>query len=210
MQKMDIRAFTLGPVGTNFYIAVNKDTKEALLIDPADQAAGIESYLRQNQLQPVAILLTHGHFDHIMAVNELKASLDLPVYAHEDEEEVLKSVRLNMSNMIGARYVSEADFYLKDGDTLELAGFHIIVYHTPGHTRGGCCFYIPDEKVLFSGDTLFNCSIGRTDFPTGSMSVLVRSIKEKLFVLPDDVVVYQGHEGVTNIGFEKQHNPFLQ
>jgi glyoxylase-like metal-dependent hydrolase (beta-lactamase superfamily II) len=110
--------------------------------------------------------------------------------------------------MFGTSLTIDADVYLKDGQRITLAGFEITVLHTPGHTPGGCCYYIPSEKVLFSGDTLFHYSIGRTDFPGGSMSQLVRAIKEKLFVLPEDTNVLPGHESATQIGFEKKHNPF--
>lgn len=210
MDNIKILHFVLGPVATNCYIMINTETKEAIIIDPAANADRLSAEIVSQEVSPVAILLTHGHFDHIMAVNELKDKYDIPVYAHEDEEDVLKMTSLNMSTNMGVRYVTKADHYLKDGDRLELAGFNIIVYHTPGHTKGGVCYYLPEQKILFSGDTLFHYSIGRTDFPTGSMSTLVRSIKEKLFVLPDDVQVLTGHEDMTTIGFEKKYNPFLQ
>ena len=200
---------TLGMVATNCYLIINKETKEALLIDPADNALRISNVIEENVCTLKAILLTHGHFDHIMALNELKKRYNVPVYAHEEEEDVLKQSSLNMSGMIGQIYTTQADIYVKDGEHLKLAGLDIIVLHTPGHTKGGVCYYLPEEKVLMSGDTLFHCSIGRTDFPTGSMSQLVRSVKEQLFVLPDDVQVYPGHDSVTSIGYEKQYNPFF-
>ena len=196
-------------VATNCYLIINKETKEALLIDPADNALRISNVIEENVCTLKAILLTHGHFDHIMALNELKKRYNVPVYAHEEEEDVLKQSSLNMSGMIGQIYTTQADIYVKDGEHLKLAGLDIIVLHTPGHTKGGVCYYLPEEKVLMSGDTLFHCSIGRTDFPTGSMSQLVRSVKEQLFVLPDDVQVYPGHDSVTSIGYEKQYNPFF-
>ena len=204
-----IKSMTLGMVATNCYLIINKETKEALLIDPADNALRISNVIEENVCTLKAILLTHGHFDHIMALNELKKRYNVPVYAHEEEEDVLKQSSLNMSGMIGQIYTTQADIYVKDGEHLKLAGLDIIVLHTPGHTKGGVCYYLPEEKVLMSGDTLFHCSIGRTDFPTGSMSQLVRSVKEQLFVLPDDVQVYPGHDSVTSIGYEKQYNPFF-
>ena len=205
----EIKSMTLGMVATNCYLIINKETKEALLIDPADNALRISNVIEENVCTLKAILLTHGHFDHIMALNELKKRYNVPVYAHEEEEDVLKQSSLNMSGMIGQIYTTQADIYVKDGEHLKLAGLDIIVLHTPGHTKGGVCYYLPEEKVLMSGDTLFHCSIGRTDFPTGSMSQLVRSVKEQLFVLPDDVQVYPGHDSVTSIGYEKQYNPFF-
>ena len=209
MGQIEIKSMTLGMVATNCYLIINKETKEALLIDPADNALRISNVIEENVCTLKAILLTHGHFDHIMALNELKKRYNVPVYAHEEEEDVLKQSSLNMSGMIGQIYTTQADIYVKDGEHLKLAGQDIIVLHTPGHTKGGVCYYLPEEKVLMSGDTLFHCSIGRTDFPTGSMSQLVRSVKEQLFVLPDDVQVYPGHDSVTSIGYEKQYNPFF-
>ena len=209
MGQIEIKSMTLGMVATNCYLIINKETKEALLIDPADNALRISNVIEENVCTLKAILLTHGHFDHIMALNELKKRYNVPVYAHEEEEDVLKQSSLNMSGMIGQIYTTQADIYVKDGEHLKLAGLDIIVLHTPGHTKGGVCYYLPEEKVLMSGDTLFHCSIGRTDFPTGSMSQLVRSVKEQLFVLPDDVQVYPGHDSVTSIGYEKQYNPFF-
>ena len=209
MGQIEIKSMTLGMVATNCYLIINKETKEAILVDPADNALRISNVIEENGCTLKAILLTHGHFDHIMALNDLKKKYNVPVYAHEEEEDVLKQSSLNMSGMVGQIYTTQADIYVKDGEHLKLAGLDVIVLHTPGHTKGGACYYFPEEKVLMSGDTLFHCSIGRTDFPTGSMSQLVRSVKEQLFVLPDDVQVYPGHDSVTSIGYEKQYNPFF-
>lgn len=209
MGQIEIKSMTLGMVATNCYLIINKENKEALLVDPADNALRISNVIEENNCTLKAILLTHGHFDHIMALNDLKKRYNVPVYAHEEEEDVLKQSSLNLSGSIGQIYTTQADVYVKDGEHLKLAGLDVIVLYTPGHTKGGVCYYFPEEKVLMSGDTLFHCSIGRTDFPTGSMSQLVRSVKEQLFVLPDDVQVYPGHDSVTSIGYEKQYNPFF-
>ena len=209
MGQIEIKSMTLGMVATNCYLIINKENKEALLVDPADNALRISNVIEENGCTLKAILLTHGHFDHIMALNDLKKRYNVPVYAHEEEEDVLKQSSLNLSGSIGQIYTTQADVYVKDGEHLKLAGLDVIVLYTPGHTKGGVCYYFPEEKVLMSGDTLFHCSIGRTDFPTGSMSQLVRSVKEQLFVLPDDVQVYPGHDSVTSIGYEKQYNMYL-
>lgn len=209
MGQIEIKSMTLGMVATNCYLIINKENKEALLVDPADNALRISNVIEENGCTLKAILLTHGHFDHIMALNDLKKRYNVPVYAHEEEEDVLKQSSLNLSGSIGQIYTTQADVYVKDGEHLKLAGLDVIVLYTPGHTKGGVCYYFPEEKVLMSGDTLFHCSIGRTDFPTGSMSQLVRSVKEQLFVLPDDVQVYPGHDSVTSFGYEKQYNPFF-
>ena len=204
MGQIEIKSMTLGMVATNCYLIINKENKEELLVDPADNALRISNVIEENGCTLKAILLTHGHFDHIMALNDLKKRYNVPVYAHEEEEDVLKQSSLNLSGSIGQIYTTQADVYVKDGEHLKLAGLDVIVLYTPGHTKGGVCYYFPEEKVLMSGDTLFHCSIGRTDFPTGSMSQLVRSVKEQLYVLPDDVQVYPGHDSVTSIGYEKQ------
>ena len=209
MSDFRIQTCVMGMVSTNCYIVYRKGGKSAVIVDPADNGAYILNKCRELQVEPEAVLLTHGHFDHIMALNDLKKRYNVPVYAHEEEEDVLKQSSLNLSGSIGQIYTTQADVYVKDGEHLKLAGLDVIVLYTPGHTKGGVCYYFPEEKVLMSGDTLFHCSIGRTDFPTGSMSQLVRSVKEQLFVLPDDVQVYPGHDSVTSIGYEKQYNPFF-
>ncbi len=208
MSQIEVKSITLGPVLTNSYLVINRQTGQVIVIDPAADADRFIRYFGNESLTPIAILLTHGHFDHIMAVNELRDRYKIKVYADQAEEDVLGDVRLNMSSMIGRRYTTYADEYLADGDVLDLAGCRIMTFHTPGHTHGGCCYYFPDQKMVFSGDTLFHTSIGRTDFPTGSMSQLVRSVREKLFPLPDDTTVYPGHDDVTSIGYEKKYNMF--
>ena len=144
-----------------------------------------------------------------MGVEGLKEAFQIPVYVHEDDEEMLRRSDLNAGAMIGARVSVTADELLHDGDELNLAGMKIEVLHTPGHTPGGVCFYFPEEEVLFSGDTLFCESVGRTDLPGGSMGALMRSIKERVLKLPDLTVVYTGHGEPTQIGSEKRNNPFL-
>lgn len=199
----------LGPVQTNCFFLINEDTKELLIIDPADRAQGIIDWIQSEGLKPVAILLTHGHFDHIMAVEGLRKEYQIPMYASKDEVEVLANPKLNVSTMMGAYVSMKADELFADGDVLELAGMKLKVISTPGHTIGSVCFYIEEEKMLISGDTLFEASVGRTDFPTGSSRQLIHSIKTRLFILPEDVNVFPGHGEVTSIAYEKTHNPFI-
>ena len=199
----------LGPVQTNCFFLINEDTKELLIIDPADRAQGIIDWILSEGLKPVAILLTHGHFDHIMAVEGLRKEYQIPMYASKDEVEVLANPQLNVSTMMGAYVSMKADELFADGDVLELAGMKLKVISTPGHTIGSVCFYIEEEKMLISGDTLFEASVGRTDFPTGSSRQLIHSIKTRLFILPEDVNVFPGHGEVTSIAYEKTHNPFI-
>ncbi|SFQ14608.1 Glyoxylase, beta-lactamase superfamily II [Lachnospiraceae bacterium XBB1006] len=202
---MKIRQITVGAIQENCYIVIQEETKEAIIVDPGDWPEKIMAVLSEMKAVPVAILLTHGHFDHIGAVPALRKEYAIPVYADEKEAVVLGNTKLSM-----AQFTMEADFYLHDGEELTLAGFSIRVLETPGHTPGGCCFFFPEQKVLFSGDTLFLESVGRTDFPGGSMSELVHALKEKLFCLPEDVAVYPGHMEETSIGYEKKYNPFCE
>lgn len=209
MAGLRVEQYVVGQVMTNCYFAVNEDTMEVLVIDPGDSGNRLIAKIRQENLIPVAVLLTHGHFDHAMAAGEIAEEFGIPIYAHEEEKEVLETPAINLSGMIGRRDMYHADQFVKDGDVLNLAGFTIQVMHTPGHTKGGCCYYIEKEQAVFSGDTLFNQSVGRSDFPGGSASVLLKSIQEKLMPLPGQVKVYPGHNDVTTIGWERQYNPFL-
>lgn len=179
-------------------------------MDPADQGANIYKALTGNGFTVAGILLTHGHFDHIWGTKELRELTGAKLYALEAERELLQSAKMNVSSQVGRTYTVDADVYLKDGEELTLAGMTFQVIATPGHTGGGCCYYFKEAGFLVSGDTLFRDSVGRTDFPTGSMGTLVRSIKDKLFVLPDETKVYPGHGDSTTIGHEKKYNPFCQ
>ena len=208
-EQTEVLRYIVGPVCTNCYLLVNHKTGELLVVDPGDQAQLIEKQIEKTGAKPVAILLTHGHFDHAGAAEELADKYQISIYAHEAEKEPLEDPRLNLCGMIGEHKVYHADIFVKDEEVLNLAGFSIRVFFTPGHTIGGCCYYIADEKILFSGDTLFQESVGRTDFPRGSASDLIRAIREKLMPLPDDVTVYTGHDESTLIGYERMHNPYL-
>ena len=207
---MKIENFVLGPVGTNCYIVINEGTKECFLVDMAACPPELVNHIKNSGLTVKAVLLTHGHFDHIMGLDRFLEEFPAPVYACAAEKELLESPQLNSSSgMLGQPYTFHGAQYVKDGDLLEIAGMKIQVIQTPGHTIGGCCYYIADEQTLFSGDTLFRASIGRTDLPTGSMGALVRSVKEKILVLPDETRVYPGHMEETTVGYEKKYNPFL-
>ena len=206
-EKLEIQYRVLGAIGTNVYFLINKETRETLLVDPADNADYLLEQCRLRDYHLVGILLTHGHFDHIYAIPDLKKAVDVPVYAYWEEEKLLGDAWMNRSQAWAEPMTVKPDVLLQDNQELELAGFHIQVLHTPGHTAGSCCYYFPEEKVLISGDTLFLESYGRTDLDTGSHTAILKSLKERLFQLPDDVDVYPGHMDPTTIGHEKQYNP---
>lgn len=209
MAPLKVEQYVVGPVQTNCYFAINDETKEVLVIDPGASAKKLAEIIEKEELHPVAILLTHGHFDHASGAAELAAHFGVKVYAEEHEKETLEDPRLNLSGWEGRNVTYHADCFLKDEQEIDLAGFHIRVLFTPGHTIGGCCYYFSYQNALFSGDTLFAKSIGRTDFPKGSASQLIRAIKEKLMILPDDTTVYAGHNEITTIGTERMYNPYL-
>lgn len=206
---MKIIVMTVGFCETNCYLLINEETKEAVLIDPGDGEEEILGQLEKEAVLPQAVLLTHGHFDHMLGVKALKARYGMPVYAGADEQAVLGDGRLNQTGQFGRPETLSADILLKDGAVFEAAGFRFEAIETPGHTQGGMCFYLKDEKLLFSGDTLMCGSYGRTDFPTGDFRALRRSVTEKIFILPEDTVVCPGHMDTTTIGQEKRTNPIL-
>lgn len=207
--KREIKEFTLGPVNTKCYVLKNTETMECLVFDPGANTDVFVNSFKVDNYTIKGIFLTHGHFDHIGGVSALVETYDATVYAVEDEAELLCQPSLNLSSKFG-REISVKEFCgLNDGDELELAGFKVKIITTPGHTSGGGCYYIAEEGIIFTGDTLFSGCIGRTDFPTGNTSTLVRSIREKLFILPDETIVYPGHMEATTIGHEKKHNPLV-
>lgn len=209
MKQYQIKKLTLGPVATNCYLAGIAGREDVVIIDPGDNAQRIVSTLQQLGKKPAAILLTHGHFDHIRAAEALKKQYQIPVYAHEKEVELAADPELNGGRLFGLPGSVIADRTVTDNETLTLAGMTFHVLYTPGHTIGGVCYYLPDAGILFSGDTLFAHSIGRTDLPTGSQRALVRSVREKLMTLPDAVQVYPGHDASTTIEEEKLYNPYI-
>ena len=207
---MKIASVVVGVWMVNCWFLVNEDTKEALVFDPGDEAERILDYVNQKGWKVSAILLTLGHSDPIAAGHVLRPKRKEAGVADDAARAVLLDMRLNMSDTMTSGGVTvEPDKLLHDGQDLTLSGIQLKVIHTPGHTPGGCCFYCEEAGCLFAGDTLFQGSVGRSDFPGGSMGNLIRSIKEKLFVLPDTTTVYPGHGGETTIAYEKAHNPFV-
>mgnify|MGYP000237533641 CR=1 FL=1 len=193
MKKAMIEQLVLGMVGTNTWLIKNKESNELLIIDPADESARIEEKIDRMGGIPVAVLLTHGHFDHMLAADDLRDEYGIPIIACAAEQQVLTDSIKNLSGSWASAHVLLADQWVCDGKKLELAGFSIEVFHTPGHTAGGTCYYIESDKTLMSGDTLFAGSVGRTDYPTASSAAMMESLHDKLCKLPDDTDVYPGH-----------------
>ena len=151
-----------------------------------------------------------GHFDHIWGTNKLRELSGAPIYAYEAEKVLCEDAITNVSDQVGRPYTVVPDYYVKDGEEITIAGMTCKVIATPGHTIGSCCYYFEEAGMLIAGDTLFQESVGRTDLATGSMSAIIHSVKDKLFLLPDETKVYPGHGDVTSIGHEKRYNPFVQ
>ena len=210
MPKIEVSSITVGQLAVNCWFLINEDTKEALVFDPGDQADKIVQYASEQGVKITAALLTHGHIDHMGGADALRNLTGAKVYALREEEDLLLDAKKNLSVFIERKVVTfEPDELLRDGQELTLAGMKIQVIHTPGHTPGGCSYYVADAGCVFSGDTLFAESVGRSDFPGGSTSALVRAVKEKLFLLPDDTLVCPGHGEETTIGHEKKYNSFV-
>lgn len=192
------------PMGTNSYLVIDDNTKECYIIDCASKLEAFQNIIEEENLELNYILLTHGHFDHVMGAEFLRDKYNAKIVAHVDEKSILNNENLNLSSMIRAKIEFDADIYLEGEEGV----FEIFKYiHTPGHTKGGVSFLIEDR--IFTGDTLFDKSIGRTDFPTGNYKTLIDVIKQKILVLDPDTIVHAGHNDDTTVGAEKMHNPFL-
>lgn len=208
---MQVRQCTVGMVMTNCYFIINEETSETALVDPGDRAEFLLQKCAQMGLTLKAILLTHGHFDHIMAVPALKEATHAPVYASRAEDALLRDSEYNLSGSWQRRPVSiEADILLNDGEEFDLFGSKVKMILTPGHTCGSCCYYMPEENWLFSGDTLFCESYGRLDLPGAMPSMMASSINDKLLILPEETQVFPGHNEMTTIAHERKYNPAVR
>ena len=211
MSKMRVKQLVVGMVETNCYIIYNEETKAAVIVDPGDNPKEISKKCAEYGVKPEAVLLTHGHFDHIMAAEPLREEWGLKIYSSVKEVEVLQDGQKNlMTKWYRKPYSLTPDVTLVDGEEFELIGFNWKMLLTPGHTCGSCCYYIAEEEVLFSGDTLFQMAYGRIDFPTGSGQDMLASVKKLLTTLPEKTMVYPGHMGPTTIEHEKKYNPLAR
>ena len=205
MSNLKIGRLMLGICQTNCYFVYQEGSTDVIFFDPADKGDYIYEKLQEKGLNVKGILLTHGHFDHIWGTDKLRELSGAPIYAYEAEKALCEDAITNVSDQVGRPYTVVPDYYVKDGEEITIAGMTGKVIATPGHTVGSCCYYFEEAGMLIAGDTLFQESVGRTDLPTGSMSAIIHSIKDKLFLLPDETKVYPGHGDVTSIGHEKRY-----
>lgn len=205
---MELSTLPCGPISANCYFLADEITHNCLIIDPGDADPVLE-LIRNKGYALKGVLLTHGHFDHCMGVAEILHRENCDVWMHEDDVELVDASSGYVSAMQYDLPPFSANHLLKGGEIISLDSIHLRVVHTPGHTKGGICFIDETNKNVFSGDTLFCESIGRTDLYGGSMCELARSVLDILFKLPDDYAVFPGHGEKTSIGYEKQHNPLV-
>lgn len=209
---MNIHNLVLGDYQTNsFVLTAYESATDCVIIDTGLNSEPLLQYLEQNELTPAALILTHGHADHIAGINLLRqAHPDIKIAIHKLDAAMLTDSIANLSAMAGAFFKAEpADILIETEDVIEFAGISLQVLHTPGHTPGGISLYSQFDSVVFSGDALFADSIGRTDFPGGNFDTLIKSIKQKLLTLPGKTKVYTGHGPATTIEREIMHNQFL-
>jgi hydroxyacylglutathione hydrolase len=206
---MIIDIIEVGMHRANCYIVGCEKTRKGIVIDPGDEGDFILSKIKENDLDIDKIVLTHGHLDHIGALEYVRDALNARVYIHRDDADMLVSPEKNLSAFTPEQVqANPAEVLLQEGDEIEFGEIKLKVLHTPGHTPGGISLY--GEGVVFTGDAVFLGSVGRTDLPGGDFDLLMANIKEKIFTLPDDTVIYSGHGPDTTVGQEKNYNPFVQ
>lgn len=208
MADIKIKRRILSACQTNCYYVFRDGSDEMVIIDPGDRGDIVYQDVESLGCNKVAgILLTHGHGDHTGGALQLKELTGAKIYAYEEEAELLKDPEKNLSGWFGPAYGWEADEYFRDNQEFDMAGIHFKVLHTPGHTQGGCCYYDEADSCCFCGDTIFNGSVGRTDFYSGSARALIDSIQKRIFTLPPDTKLYPGHNEETTVAYEMKYNP---
>ena len=206
---MILETLVVGPLAVNCYVLGDEKTHEGIVVDPGDDARQIIAAIKRHQLKIAAIVNTHAHFDHVGALNELREFTGAPFMLHVEEEPMLGSAKLSAAMFgLSVQTPNPADRLLREGDQVSAGSIALKVLHTPGHTPGGICLL--EGTHVFTGDTLFQNSIGRTDFPGGDYGALMASIRDKLLPLPDTTFIHPGHGEATTIGAEKQFNPFVR
>ncbi|MDO9534124.1 MAG: MBL fold metallo-hydrolase [Bacillota bacterium] len=204
---MILERLEVGSFASNCYLVACPETKQAIIIDPGAEGKFIIKRVNELGLNVKYIINTHAHIDHIGANGDVKEAFNVPILVHEAEAPMYRSPQSSLALFMGKNKMAPPDQTLKEGDLLELGSLTIKVLDTPGHTAGGICLDI--NGVLFSGDTLFNSSIGRTDLPGGSYRQILESIREKILIYPDNTKVFPGHGPPTTVGDERRYNPFL-
>ncbi len=207
---LQIQSFTVGPFAENPYLLTCAETRQAIIVDPGDEAEMLQQAIQDASVELQAIVLTHAHLDHVGAVEALRTWANIPVYLHPDDNQLLARV-VDQGRMFGLQLapVAPADHQLVHGDRVSFGTVELVVIHTPGHSPGGVCLYEATEHVLIAGDTLFQRGVGRTDLPGGDAQTLITSIEKQLWPLPSEVRVYPGHGPATTIGEERELNPFV-
>ena len=203
---MEIKTLIVGPIQENCYIASDPESKEAVVIDPGDEADMIIDYIKAHELKVKYILLTHGHHDHIGAVAEVQKATEAAVAIHADDQAMLTDMNKNLGDIV----LAPADLILHNNDVLSFGQNHLRVIYTPGHTQGGCCFYEAAQKVCFTGDTLFKGTVGRTDLYGGDYGAILVSVRERLAIVSDECAIYPGHGPASTMAYERKVNPYVR